>query len=75
MSKVELIDAETIYTYGPMIEYAPVKHAYWIHEHLPSTSGGTYAVIRCSECTRQFQMWETKYCPHGGSRMAKENRK
>lgn len=51
------------------------KHAYWIHEHLPSTSGGSYPVIRCSECKSQFPMWETKYCPDCGAKMDKENRK
>lgn len=57
------------------IEYVPVRHAYWIHEHLPSTNGGTYAVVRCSNCKSQFPMWETKYCPDCGAKMDKENRK
>lgn len=50
-------------------DVAPVKHGKWKHERLPSTSGGTYAVVRCSECKSQFPMWETKYCPNCGARM------
>lgn len=105
MSKIELIDANALYSevvrktiinFKPfdtwfsgyahamaeveeLINDAPiiypVKHAYWIHEHLPSTNGGTYAVVRCSECKSQFPMWETKYCPDCGAKMDKENRK
>ena len=41
----------------------------WKHEHLCSTSGGTYEVVRCSECAWQYPMWETKYCPNCGAEM------
>lgn len=41
----------------------------WKHEHLCSTSGGTYEVVRCSGCAWQYPMWETKYCPNCGAKM------
>lgn len=47
----------------------PVKHAHWIHEHLASTSGGSYAVVRCSNCLSQYPMTEENYCPHCGAKM------
>lgn len=46
-----------------------VKHAHWIHERLASTNGGSYAVIRCSNCLWQYPMEETKYCPNCGAKM------
>lgn len=45
------------------------KRGKWSHEQLYSTSGGTYAVIRCSECKAQYPIWDTKYCPNCGARM------
>ena len=53
----------------PSADVAPIKHGRWEHERLPSTNGGTYAVVRCSECKSQFPMRETKYCPNCGARM------
>ena len=47
----------------------PVRHGEWSHEQMLSTSGGTYAVIRCSECMSQYPMWETNYCPNCGANM------
>ena len=46
------------------------KPGKWIHERLASTTGGSYPVIRCSECkgTIPFE-WETKFCPHCGAKM------
>lgn len=50
-------------------EFEPVKHAHWIHEHLVSTSGGSYAVVRCSNCLSQYPMTEENYCPNCGAIM------
>lgn len=47
----------------------PVKRGRWSREHLPSTSGGTYEVWRCSECQSAFN-WRMRYCGHCGARMA-----
>lgn len=44
-------------------------HGTWKHEHQASTSGGTYAVIRCSECGWAYPISETKYCPSCGAQM------
>lgn len=53
-------------------DVAPVRHGRWKHERLPSTSGGSYAVVRCSVCEHQYPMNETNYCPNCGARMDKE---
>lgn len=45
-----------------------VKHGRWSREHLPSTSGGTYEVWRCSECQSAFN-WRMRHCGHCGARM------
>lgn len=50
----------------------PVRHGWWKHERLPSTSGGSYAVVRCSVCEHQYPMTETNYCPSCGAKMDKE---
>lgn len=47
----------------------PVRHGKWIHDRMISTSGGTYGVIRCSECMSQYAMWETNYCANCGAKM------
>lgn len=54
------------------VDVAPVRHGWWKHERLPSTSGGSYAVIRCSVCEYQYPMTETNYCPSCGAKMDKE---
>lgn len=54
-------------------DVAPVRHGRWTHERLPSTSGGSYAVIRCSECQLQVPTYETRYCPNCGARMDGED--
>ena len=51
----------------PSIE--PIKHGRWIHEHLASTNGGSYAVVRCSNCLSQYPMTEENYCPNCGAKM------
>ena len=48
---------------------AEQKRGEWIHEHLASTSGGSYSVVRCSECKCSFPMSETNYCPNCGAYM------
>lgn len=53
----------------PSADVAPVRHGRWKHERLPSTSGGSYAVVRCSACEYQYPMAETRYCPNCGARM------
>lgn len=57
----------------PSADVAPVRHGHWIHERLPSTSGGSYAVIRCSECQLQVPTYETRFCPNCGAKMDEEN--
>ena len=54
---------------APTVEAEPVRHGRWEHERLPSTSGGSYAVVRCSVCEYQYPMNETNYCPNCGARM------
>ena len=63
--------ARVIYTLQTMLpaDVAPVRHGRWKHERLPSTSGGSYAVVRCSACEYQYPMAETRYCPNCGARM------
>lgn len=56
----------------PSANVAPVKHGRWMHERLPSTSGGSYAVVRCSLCEYQYPMAETRYCPNCGAEMDEE---
>lgn len=46
----------------------PVKRGRWSRERLPSLSGGTYEVWRCSECQSAFN-WRMRYCGHCGARM------
>lgn len=53
----------------PTIDVEPVRHGRWGHERLPSTSGGSYSVVRCSECKYQYPMTEVNYCPNCGARM------
>ena len=53
-------------------DVAPVRHGRWKHERLPSTSGGSYAVVRCSVCEYQYPMTETNYCPNCGAHMMDE---
>ena len=40
----------------------------WTEERLPSTSGGSYQVWRCSNCKQAFN-WRMNYCGNCGSRM------
>jgi hypothetical protein len=53
---------------------APVRRGRWKYERLPSTSGGSYAVVRCSECEYQYPMAETRYCPNCGAKMDGERK-
>ena len=53
----------------PTVDAEPVRHGHWIHEHLASTNGGSYAVVRCSNCLSQYPMTEENYCPNCGARM------
>ena len=46
------------------------KKGKWIHEYLESTAGGSYPVIRCSECQGAFPFTiEYSYCPICGALM------
>lgn len=56
----------------PAADVREVKRGKWTTEHLASTSGGTYAVVRCSECFSQFPMWHTNFCPNCGADMREE---
>lgn len=53
----------------PAADVRPVRMGKWNKEHLASTSGGTYPVVRCSVCRAQFPMYETPYCPNCGAEM------
>lgn len=59
--------------YAPTVDATPVRHGHWAHERLVSASGGTYAVVRCSECKWQHPMLETKFCPNCGAKMEADN--
>ena len=48
------------------------KTGKWSRENLVATVGGTYSVVRCSECKAQFPFWETNYCPNCGAQMESE---
>ena len=65
VAAVPVIEIEAI----PAADVRPVVHGHWRHEHLASTSGGTYEVIRCSECGWSYPMFETVYCPCCGADM------
>lgn len=56
----------------PAADVRPVVRGEWANEHLASTSGGTYAVIRCSVCKSQFPLYKTNYCPSCGADMREE---
>lgn len=75
MHNVILEDGEDRSTFYAVIERQPtidpVKHGRWSREHLPSTSGGTYEVWRCSECQSAFN-WRMRYCGYCGARMEGE---
>ena len=45
------------------------KRGKWSRESLAATVGGTYSVVRCSECKAQFPFWETNFCPNCGTDM------
>ena len=47
------------------------KKGKWIIDHLCSTTGGTYQVIRCSLCghSEPWRMGENKFCPNCGADM------
>ena len=53
----------------PSADVAPVRHGRWKKDYLCSINGGTYSVIRCSECDFQFPMTVTNYCPNCGAKM------
>ena len=53
----------------PAADVREVKRGKWTLGHLPSTSGGSYAVVQCSECNSQFPIWRTNYCPNCGADM------
>lgn len=59
------IDAETIYTDGPTLEYAPVRHGEWI------VAGKTTHYYICSICGAPGDGWDN-YCRNCGARMDKE---
>ena len=65
----EEINARMAIATAPTIEAEPIKHAHWIHEHLASTNGGSYAVVRCSNCLSQYPITEENYCPNCGAKM------
>ena len=58
--------------FAPAADVRPAVRGKWTTEHLASTSGGTYAVVRCSECFSQFPMWHTNFCPNCGADMREE---
>ena len=56
----------------PATDVRPVVRGKWTLGHLPSTSGGSYAVVQCSECNSQFPIWRTNFCPNCGADMREE---
>ena len=71
---IKLNNAINLLRLYPSVDVAPVRHGRWKHERLPSTSGGSYAVVRCSVCEYQYPMTETNYCPNCGATMEEEKR-
>ena len=56
---------------APTIE--PERKGKWIHEYLASTAGGSYPVIRCSECQGALPFtFEYSHCPICGADMRGE---
>lgn len=48
------------------------KTGRWIWDSLVCTSGGSYGVLRCSECGYYYErvgFWPRRYCPNCGARM------
>ena len=56
----------------PAADVREVVRGKWTLGHLPSTSGGSYAVVQCSECNSQFPIWRTNFCPNCGADMREE---
>lgn len=56
----------------PAADVLERKTGKWSRENLVATVGGTYSVVRCSECKAQFPFWETKFCPSCGADMRKK---
>ena len=53
-----------------MLEQPERKKGKWIHEYLASTAGGSYPVVRCSECQGTIPLAiEYHYCPICGALM------
>ena len=58
----------------PAADVRPVKRGKWTKEHLASTRGGTYPVVRCSVCGASLPFFEgTTYCPNCGADMREES--
>lgn len=54
----------------PAADVRPVVRGHWTTEHLASTRGGTYPVVRCSVCGASLPFFKgTTYCPNCGARM------
>ena len=58
-------ESHTIYTDGPMIEYAPVKHGKWI------VAGNTTHYYICSICGKPGDGFDN-YCRSCGAKMDNE---
>ena len=63
-------DIKPIINSIPAADVRPVKRGKWTKEHLASTTGGTYPVVRCSVCGASLPFFEgTTYCPNCWSDM------
>ena len=51
----------------PAADVRPVVRGKW------TLSGGSYAVVQCSECNSQFLIWRTNFCPDCGADMREES--
>lgn len=67
------IDAQPTVDAVQVLPSAERKRGRWIHERLPSTTGGSYPVVRCSICSGTIPFdWETRFCPNCGADMRGE---
>lgn len=72
---VDANDLDDIIKQQPTVEpSAEPKKGKWKHERIASSSGGSHAIVRCSNCEGAVPMgWGPPYCPLCGARMRGDN--
>ena len=56
----------------PAADVAPVVHAHWVL--VPNSPGDVFAHYECSACKNRELRVRTRYCPHCGAHMDKEDK-